>query len=146
MAGKVRLVPVGFTLSAYQHVLTQSGLVRSFLVSAFYVVTGTSSMLVLCSLLAYPVSLKVFGPRHAVMLLVLITMLFDGGMTVDPRSGDAWTAICARFPSAMNAWYVIGCTAAAPHTPLRVCAAMTAPMDHSGRRRSSPLSTAPSPS
>ena len=69
MAGKVRLVPVGFTLSAYQHVLTQGGLVRSFLVSAFYVVSGTASMLVLCSLLAYPVSLRVFGPRRAILLL-----------------------------------------------------------------------------
>ena len=111
MAGKVRLVPVGFTLSAYQHVLTQSGLVRSFLVSAFYVVTGTSSMLVLCSLLAYPVSLKVFGPRHAVMLLVLITMLFDGGMIPTylwiRALGMLDTIWAIIIPSAMNAWYVI---------------------------------------
>ena len=111
MAGKVRLVPVGFTLSAYQHVLTQSGLVRSFLVSAFYVVTGTASMLVLCSLLAYPVSLKVFGPRNAVMLLVLVTMLFDGGMIPTylwiRALGMLDTIWAIIIPSAMNAWYVI---------------------------------------
>ena len=111
MAGKVRLVPVGFSLSAYQHVLTQSGLVRSFLVSAFYVVTGTSSMLVLCSLLAYPVSLKVFGPRNAVMLLVLVTMLFDGGMIPTylwiRTLGMLDTIWAIIIPSAMNAWYVI---------------------------------------
>ena len=111
MAGKVRLVPVGFTLSAYQHVLTQSGLVRSFLVSAFYVVSGTASMLVLCSLLAYPVSLKVFGPRSAVMLLVLITMLFDGGMIPTylwiRTLGMLDTIWAIIIPSAMNAWYVI---------------------------------------
>ena len=111
MAGKVRLMPVGFSLSAYQHVLTQSGLVRSFLVSAFYVVTGTSSMLVLCSLLAYPVSLKVFGPRNAVMLLVLVTMLFDGGMIPTylwiRTLGMLDTIWAIIIPSAMNAWYVI---------------------------------------
>lgn len=111
MAGKVRLVPVGFSLSAYQHVLTQSGLVRSFLVSAFYVVTGTSSMLVLCSLLAYPVSLKVFGPRNGVMLLVLVTMLFDGGMIPTylwiRTLGMLDTIWAIIIPSAMNAWYVI---------------------------------------
>ena len=111
MAGKVRLVPVGFTLSAYQHVLTQSGLVRSFLVSAFYVVSGTASMLALCSLLAYPVSLRVFGPRSAVMLLVLITMLFDGGMIPTylwiRALGMLDTVWAIIIPSAMNAWYVI---------------------------------------
>ena len=111
MAGKVRLVPVGFTLSAYQHVLTQSGLVRSFLVSAFYVVSGTASMLALCSLLAYPVSLRVFGPRSAVMLLVLITMLFDGGMIPTylwiRTLGMLDTIWAIIIPSAMNAWYVI---------------------------------------
>lgn len=111
MAGKVRLVPVGFTLSAYQHVLTQSGLVRSFMVSAFYVVSGTASMLALCSLLAYPVSLRVFGPRSAVMLLVLITMLFDGGMIPTylwiRALGMLDTIWAIIIPSAMNAWYVI---------------------------------------
>lgn len=111
MAGKVRLVPVGFTLSAYRHVLTQSGLMRSFLVSAIYVVTGTASMLVLCSLLAYPVSLKVFGPRNTVMLLVLVTMLFDGGMIPTylwiRALGMLDTIWAIIIPSAMNAWYVI---------------------------------------
>ena len=111
MAGKVRLVPVGFTVSAYQHVLTQSGLMRSFLVSAIYVVTGTASMLVLCSLLAYPVSLKVFGPRNTVMLLVLVTMLFDGGMIPTylwiRALGMLDTIWAIIIPSAMNAWYVI---------------------------------------
>ena len=111
MAGKVRLVPVGFTVSAYQHVLTQSGLMRSFLVSAIYVVTGTASMLILCSLLAYPVSLKVFGPRNTVMLLVLVTMLFDGGMIPTylwiRALGMLDTIWAIIIPSAMNAWYVI---------------------------------------
>ena len=111
MAGKVRVVPVGFNLSAYRHVLTQTGLLRSFVVSAFYVVTGVANMIVLCSILAYPVSLKVFGPRNAIMLLVLITMLFDGGMIPTYlwiRSLGMLDTIWAIIvPAAMNAWYII---------------------------------------
>ena len=111
MAGKVWLFPVGFTTSAYEHVLTQSGLMRSFLTSAFYVVAGTGTMIILCSLISYPLSLKVFRPRGFVMILVLITMLFDGGMIPTylwiRALGMLDTVWAIIIPSAMNAWYVI---------------------------------------
>jgi putative aldouronate transport system permease protein len=111
IAGRVRLLPVGFTTSAYVHVLRKPGIVQGFLMSTFYVISGTGSLLVLSSFTAYPLSLKVFYPRNAVMFFVLFTMLFSGGMIPTflwirelRMLNTVWAIV---LPSAMSAWYVI---------------------------------------
>ncbi len=111
IAGRVKLLPVGFTHAAYVHVLRKPGILRGFVMSTFYVVSGTSSLLVLASFTAYPLSLKTFYPRSVLMFVILFTMLFSGGMIPTflwiRRLGMLNTVWAIILPSAMSAWYVI---------------------------------------
>jgi putative aldouronate transport system permease protein len=111
IAGRVKLLPIGFQLDAYYHVFKEEGIINGFLISVFYVIAGTAALLLLASLTAYPLSLKVFYPRYIIMFLILFTMLFREGMI--PRFiwiqtlGLLDTVWAIILPTAMTAWYVI---------------------------------------
>jgi putative aldouronate transport system permease protein len=111
IAGRVKFLPIGFQLDAYYHVFKEEGIVNGFLISVFYVVTGTVALLILASLTAYPLSLRVFYPKNIIMFLILFTMLFREGMI--PRFlwiqalGMLDTVWAIILPTAMTAWYVI---------------------------------------
>ncbi len=110
-AGKVTVLPVGFEITAYIHVLRNARLIRAFFMSAVYVVGGTAALLVFGSLTAYPLSLRVVYGRSVVMFLILFSMLFDGGMVPTflwiRTLGLLDTIWAIILPSAMSAWYVI---------------------------------------
>ena len=111
LAGRVKLVPIGLTTDAYYHVLREPGIIRGFMMSVFYVVSGTAALLILASLMAYPLSLRVFYPRRVILVGVLFTMVFNEGMI--PRFlwiktlGILDTVWAIILPSALTPWYLI---------------------------------------
>ncbi|TNJ64966.1 carbohydrate ABC transporter permease [Paenibacillus hemerocallicola] len=74
------LFPKQFSLAAYEYIFSTSTLVRSLGVSIYVTVLGTLINLVLTSLLAYPLSRRNLRGRKWMMLGVLFTMLFSGGL------------------------------------------------------------------
>lgn len=74
------LYPKEFSLAAYRYIFSTNALIRSLGVSIYITVIGTLLNLVLTSLLAYPLSRKSFKGRSVMLLAVLFTMLFNGGL------------------------------------------------------------------
>lgn len=74
------LWPKEFSLSAYKYIFSTNTLVRSLGVSIYITVIGTMINLVFTSLLAYPLSRTQLRGRKFMMLAVLFTMLFSGGL------------------------------------------------------------------
>ncbi|MBB5195803.1 putative aldouronate transport system permease protein [Anaerocolumna cellulosilytica] len=81
-AGKVGILPVGFTLNAYRKILDDQQFWRSFMISVIRVVLGTILNLVLVITMAYPLSKsrREFHSQGIYIKFVLFAMLFNGGM------------------------------------------------------------------
>ncbi|GFZ92327.1 sugar ABC transporter permease [Paenibacillus marchantiophytorum] len=80
VSGKVWLFPVDVTLEGYKAVFRNPQIVSGYLNSLFYAVAGTAVNVVLTVMLAYPIARKTFFGRNAIMVLLVITMMFDGGL------------------------------------------------------------------
>ncbi|MDF2921372.1 MAG: transporter permease [Paenibacillaceae bacterium] len=78
--GGLMLFPTEFTLSAYRYIFSTDTMIRSLLVSIYITLFGTLINLVLTSLMAYPLSRQTLRGRQPLLLMVLVTMLFSGGM------------------------------------------------------------------
>lgn len=74
------LFPTEFSLSAYRYIFSTDALVRSLLVSIYVTGMGTLVNLFFTSMMAYPLAKRHLRGRQTVLLLVLFTMLFSGGM------------------------------------------------------------------
>ncbi|TBL80751.1 carbohydrate ABC transporter permease [Paenibacillus thalictri] len=74
------IFPTTFSFDAYRYIFSTPTLIRSLLVTVWITVAGTFVNLLLTSLMAYPLVRRDLDGRRAVMLLVLFTMLFSGGM------------------------------------------------------------------
>lgn len=81
-ANKVWLLPVGFTLGAYEKLFTDNQFWVSFGTSLLRVFLGVIINTVLTILLAYPLSKtkQEFGARNIIMGFAVFAMLFSGGM------------------------------------------------------------------
>ncbi|RKN70682.1 carbohydrate ABC transporter permease [Paenibacillus ginsengarvi] len=81
-AGRVGLLPVEFTLKAYEFVLGKDAFVRSFAISLERLAIGTVFNMVLCVLLAYPLSKEArdFKMRTVYVWFFFITAIFGGGL------------------------------------------------------------------
>lgn len=77
---EVWLFPKGFTLTAYQQVLSQPGIWLAYGNTVFYTVSATFLNVIMTIMLAYPLSRKRFWGKNPITLFVSITMLFNGGM------------------------------------------------------------------
>ncbi|MDF2922470.1 MAG: binding-protein-dependent transport system inner rane component [Paenibacillaceae bacterium] len=80
MSGEVGLYPVDLSVKAYQEVLKDQAFIRSFIVSVERTVSGTLLNVLLTCLLAYPLSKSYIGGRKVIMMGIVFTMLFSGGM------------------------------------------------------------------
>ncbi|MDQ0889645.1 putative aldouronate transport system permease protein [Paenibacillus sp. V4I9] len=80
VSGKVWLFPVDFTLEGYKAVFRNPQIVSGYLNSLFYAVAGTAVNVVLTVMLAYPLARKTFYGRNFIMVLLVVTMMFDGGL------------------------------------------------------------------
>lgn len=79
-AGKVSIIPVGFTFASYKYVMADSAFVSSFLVSTFVTIFGTIVSLTIVTLAAYPLSKPNLRYRRKILLFFVFTMMFSGGM------------------------------------------------------------------
>ncbi|RXZ82016.1 carbohydrate ABC transporter permease [Paenibacillaceae bacterium] len=76
-SGKVLLFPVEFTLVNYDYVLQEASLWRAFGISVFITVVGTLINLIMTSTLAYPLSRPEYRGRKLVLVMVLVTLIFQ---------------------------------------------------------------------
>lgn len=81
-AGRVGIVPVGFTVSSYTKLLNDSQYWRSLVVSMERTLLGTLINIILVITMAYPLSKseREFHGQKVYMRMVLFAMLFNGGM------------------------------------------------------------------
>lgn len=68
------------TISGYEQLLGSWRLPRAFGVSVYITVVGTALNLVVTTMMAYPLSLPYFRPRTPLLIAVLFTLLFSGGL------------------------------------------------------------------
>lgn len=78
--GNVILFPKDITLDAYKEVIQYDTIWTGYGNTILYTVVGTAINLVLTVCGAYPLSRKDFAPRKFLMVLLMITMYFSGGL------------------------------------------------------------------
>ncbi|MCZ8522613.1 MULTISPECIES: carbohydrate ABC transporter permease [Paenibacillus] len=109
--GGMILFPTKFSLAAYEYIFSTDTLVKSLGVSVYVTVVGTFINLLLTSLLAYPLAKPHFRGRQIILLGVLFTMLFSGGMIpsyfVVKELGLTNTLWSLMIPSAISAFNLI---------------------------------------
>lgn len=74
------LFPTKFSLDGYRYIFSTKTILWSLGVTIYITVAGTIINLIFTSLTAYPLSRKDFVGRSTIMLLILFTMIFSGGM------------------------------------------------------------------
>lgn len=73
--------PKKFSLAAYQYIMTNAATVfRAYGVTIVVTVIGTSASIILCTLMAYPLSLRDLPGKNFLSFFVFFTMLFNGGL------------------------------------------------------------------
>lgn len=80
ISGRVFLFPVEFSLEGYKAVFRNGDIITGFLNSLFYTCVGTTLNVVLTIMIGYPLSRRTLAGRGFVMGLLMVTMLFDGGL------------------------------------------------------------------
>ena len=80
MGGKVGLVPVRFEMVSYQLILETPRFWSGYANTVKYTVVGVLLSLSLTIACAYPLSKKRLKLRKAVMIFIVFTMFFDGGL------------------------------------------------------------------
>lgn len=112
-SGKVVLIPVNFTFTAYDYLLKKQDFFRSVGVSALRVLAGTIINMLLVVITAYPLSryTSQFAARNRYMLFFAITLFIGGGliptyMVIKSLAllDNFWVLI---LPGAVNIWNVI---------------------------------------
>lgn len=71
---------LGFSTSAYKAVFENSQVYTGYANTIFYVIVGTTINLLMTSIGAYVLSRTGFYWRNAIMILIMITMFFSGGL------------------------------------------------------------------
>ncbi len=111
LSGQVTLWPKGINIEPYRVILGDKLFLRSYANTIVYTLTGTIINLVLTTLCAYPLSIgKLFGHKFFTLMIVF-TMLFNGGII--PRYlmmhqfnmiDTIWAIV---LPGAINTWNMI---------------------------------------
>ncbi|UKS31113.1 carbohydrate ABC transporter permease [Paenibacillus sp. HWE-109] len=74
------LIPTKFSLEAYTYIFSTKTIVRSLFNTIFITVVGTFINLLFTVLMAYPLARKELLWRKPIMLMIIFSMLFSGGM------------------------------------------------------------------
>lgn len=86
-----RFIPREFSLDAYLYIFRKANTIyRSYFITIFITVVGTSVSLILTTMLAYPLSRKDFKRRNMFSFFVYFTMIFNGGLV---PSYMMWTRV-----------------------------------------------------
>ncbi len=78
--GRVGFWPVGFNTTGYEKIFENMKIWRSYSNTIFYTVAGTGINIVLTMMMAYPLSRKKFFAKTPLMIFVMFTMYFQGGL------------------------------------------------------------------
>jgi len=107
----VILWPLGFTLEGYSLIFQNPNVVTSYLNTLFYVVTGTFLNVFLSAMGGYALSRKKLLWKNLIMLIIAITMIFNGGLIPFYMVVKALNMIDTRWvmiiPSAVSVFYII---------------------------------------
>lgn len=74
------IIPHKFSLDAYRYIFSTNRIFNGLTNSIYITVVGTIINLLFTSLMAYPLARKTLKGRRWVLIMVLFTMLFSGGM------------------------------------------------------------------
>ena len=111
LRGEVNLVPVGFTMKAYETVLQNPMIISSYGNTIKYTFLGTLVNLIMSVLCAFPLSRKYFYGRSFFSMFIVFTILFDAGIVsnflVVQRLGLLDTMWALVLPPAISAYNMI---------------------------------------
>lgn len=81
-SGSVYFIPKGFTFASYEKILKDGAFLNAFVVSVKRVILGGGLNLLMCVMMAFPLSrsTKEFKYRNVYMWLLMFTMIFNGGI------------------------------------------------------------------
>ena len=110
-SGRVWLWPVDFSLKGYQVAFSNPQIVTGYANSLYYTIFGTLISVTLTVLVAYPLSRRTLFGRDAIMIFIVFTMIFYGGLIptylVVKNLGMLNTRWALLIPQAIAAWQVI---------------------------------------
>lgn len=110
-SGRVWLWPVDFSLRGYQVAFSNPQIVTGYANSLYYTIFGTLISVTLTVMVAYPLSRRTLFGRNAIMLFIVFTMIFYGGLIptylVVKNLGLLNTRWALLIPQAVAAWQVI---------------------------------------
>lgn len=105
------IIPKNITFMAYKQLLGDSAIPRAFMVTLFITVVGTAVNMILTTLMAYPLSRKTLPGRSFFLLLIVLTMLFSGGLIplyLTVKATGLLNSIWAMIvPSAIGAFNIL---------------------------------------
>ena len=80
LQGKVSVVPIGFDLSSYRAIFSNSRILVAYKNTIVYTTVGTAVNLAMTMMCAYPLSKRHLKGRRFFTILIVVTMYFSGGM------------------------------------------------------------------
>lgn len=105
------VIPTQWTLDAYRYILSTDKFIRSMGVSIYITLLGSALSLLVTSLMAYALSNRKVPGRQPVLMLVLFTILFSGGMIptyfVVRAVGMIDTYWALMIPGLLSGFYLI---------------------------------------
>lgn len=111
--GKVWLLPVKFTLEAYEIVFNRAEIWIGYRNTIFYTVFGVMINLAMTLMCAYPLARKNLRGRGIIMFICSFTMMFSGGMVPSyilvRELGIMNTTWAMVLPGAMSVYNMIVC-------------------------------------
>ena len=110
-SGRVWLWPVDFSLRGYQVAFSNPQIITGYANSLYYTIFGTLISVTLTVLVAYPLSRRTLFGRSGIMIFIVFTMIFYGGLIptylVVKNLGMLNTRWALLIPQALAAWQVI---------------------------------------
>ncbi|WP_168120149.1 carbohydrate ABC transporter permease [Paenibacillus sp. HB172176] len=109
--GGLILFPKGWSLEAYRYIFSTDTLMRSLYNSILITICGTIVNLVMTSLMAYPLAKTHLLGRRGLLMFVIFTILFSGGI-IPTFLVVKWTGLLDSMwsviiPTSISAFYLI---------------------------------------
>lgn len=79
-SGRVWLWPVDFSLMGYKVIFSNPAILTGYMNSFIYTVLGVTINIVMTVAIAYPLSKLTFVGRNVIMMILVFTILFSGGL------------------------------------------------------------------
>ncbi|OXL82312.1 sugar ABC transporter permease [Paenibacillus sp. SSG-1] len=80
VSGRVWLWPVDFSLMGYKVIFSNPAILTGYINSFIYTVLGVLINIVMTVAIAYPLSKSTFVGRNLIMMILVFTILFSGGL------------------------------------------------------------------